>query len=57
MIRTIFGNTDDTPRAKQERKDLLWIILSCSHRKLRLENQHKLLLSAQENSIDRHPIT
>ena len=39
MVRTSFGYTDDTPRGIQERKDLLWIVLAATHRKLRLENQ------------------
>ena len=51
MVRTSFGYTDDTPRGIQERKDLLWIVLAATHRKLRLENQ--LLLQRSRSSGER----
>jgi hypothetical protein len=40
-IRTIFGSNDDTPRGIQERKDMYWILLAMSHRKLRMEAQQQ----------------
>ena len=38
-IRTIFGSNDDSPRGVQERKDMYWILLAVTHRKLRMEAQ------------------
>lgn len=38
-IRTIFGSNDETPRGIQERKDMYWILLAVTHRKLRMEAQ------------------
>ena len=40
-IRTIFGSNDDTPRGIQERKDMYWILLAVSHRKLRMKAQQQ----------------
>ncbi|KAK1737611.1 hypothetical protein QTG54_011897 [Skeletonema marinoi] len=45
FIKTIFGSNDDTPRGVQERKDMYWILLAVTHRKLRMEAQQTQLSS------------
>ena len=52
MVRTLFGINDDTPRGIQEKKDYLWIVLAATHRRLRIENQHKLLADSANNQND-----
>lgn len=41
VIQTIFGSNDDTPRGIQERKDMYWVLLAMSHRKIRMEAQQQ----------------
>jgi len=52
MVRTLFGINDDTPRGIQEKKDYLWIVLAATHRRLRIENQHKLLADSGNKQND-----
>ena len=48
-LYTFFGANDDTPRGIQERKDLYWVVLALTHRKLRMEQQGKLAQTATGN--------
>ena len=52
MVRTLFGISDDTQRGIQEKKDYLWIVLAATHRRLRIENQHKLMADSANKQND-----
>ena len=54
MVRTLFGTEDDTPRGKQERKEMYWIVLLVAHQRLRVANQQQRR-DQQQRRQQQHP--